>query len=164
MLLLEDVLKDHNRTLKALDAGITKQWLTRLPFLSLPEGETLSWSGFSVQNPLMSSILSSLQRDPDGREELSKYGFFLGDESEEESARHHGSELAVEHFEIGDDESPVDMRSSEPLLPRTRPTNLEERARRRRWREAIVVAEPGRPVERSDIILQPLSRSRSQAF
>ncbi|KAK2741020.1 hypothetical protein FQN57_005756 [Myotisia sp. PD_48] len=154
----------------ALEAGIISRWLTNYPFPLALKDKSKKRNVISVaklywsDDPVMSSILSTLSSDQDALRQLRKFEL-MGSRMEEHTSdedpfaaiKHQISSIANHDYD-DDDESDVWMLDEEdtPGLPtwlvgRRQANTAEEQALRRRRREAMVFSEGGQPVAQDNI-------------
>ncbi|BDD57890.1 hypothetical protein MPDQ_004092 [Monascus purpureus] len=139
----------------ALEAGIVSRWLRKYPFpcaVSEPsrrQDVALLMKTYWSDDPLMSSIVSTIAAHPEGAKQLRKYDL-MGSMMEENDQDDDDVESDV--WMIDGEETAGARRFSER---RFREESPEEQALRRRRREAMVLSEGGRPLGNENII-QPV--------
>ena len=141
----------------ALQAGIIFRWLPYCRFDHNDRSEArrkqaiqemLKWEYDDVD---MCTILNALVANEKAREELYSHGLLDGGVGEKEA---YEDVWRVRNRETADGD---DMLDSGPMMRRgrrVREESIEEQALRRRRREAMVLGQDGRAVEREDIIEQ----------
>lgn len=160
----------------ALEAGVIHRWLAKYPFPCTLHDESSrskivklmkTWSG---DDPVMSTIVTTLARDHYGARQLRRYGL-MGSMLEENTSDMYNdfsnyvdfnNENPGYHDSDSDDDGSdsdawmvdgADTAGALPWLERRRQeASAEEQALRRRRREAMVLSEGGRPLGRDNII------------
>lgn len=142
----------------ALEAGIVSRWLCKYPFPcavakpSRRQDVVLLMKTCFSDDPLMSSVVSTIASHPDGVRQLRKYDL-MGSMIEENDQDEDDVDSDV--WMIDGDGTAGARRFSERRFPEESP---EEQALRRRRREAMVLSEGGRPLGNENII-QPVQDS-----
>ena len=138
----------------ALEAGIVSRWLCKYPFpcaLANPsrrQDVVLLMKTYWSDDPLMSSVIGTIASHPDGVRQLRKYDL-MGSMIEENDQDEYEDDGDSDVWMIDGDETAGARRPSER---RFREESPEERAWRRRRREAMVLSDGGRPLGNENII------------
>lgn len=163
--------------IKALNAGLVTKWLARYPFGQSHPDESRARSIWNMvvlfeysddYERLFLCVLYEMQQYLEARTEMSQHGlwdlsFGLAPgnhelESQWESRRHFSPLSSYSRFPSSSHMSMDDITTLEPSeaqnvsTMRDHEESIEERALRRRRREAMVLGEEGRPLSREDII------------
>lgn len=139
----------------ALEAGVVSRWLCKYPFPcavadpSRRQDVVLLMKTYWSDDPVMSSIISTIASHPDGAKQLRKYDL-MGSMIEENDQDDDDVESDVWMID-GDETAGARQVSGR----RFREESPEEQALRRRRREAMVLSEGGRPLGNENII-QPV--------
>ena len=133
----------------ALEAGIVSRWLSKYPFpcaLTDPsrrQDVVILMKTWWSDDAVMSSIFSTLSSHPEGAKQLRKYGL-MGSMMEEND--HDDEDLDSDVWMVDGGDTAGSRR--------VREGTAEERAVRRRRREAMVLSDGERPLGRNDILIQ----------
>ncbi|KAI9813068.1 MAG: hypothetical protein M1827_004288 [Pycnora praestabilis] len=153
MELLKGFLSDH--VPEALSAGVVKRWLAKYPFVEVGASEEQRRAVFQQfktldsDDFLMSFIVMSVMHHAEGRKQLRMVGLLgssIGEDGE-----------GGDTWMVGGEETAglaPGSRVMSDLGRRVTEESAEERALRRRRRDAMVLSEEGRPLTRENIIEQ----------
>lgn len=141
----------------ALEAGVISRWLCKYPFpcaLSEPsrrQDVVILMKTWWSDDAVMSSIFSTLSSNPEGIKQLRRYGLMVSMMSENDQDDEEGDEDSDVWMVDGEDTA-----GSRQAPGRRFRGTAEERAVRRRRREAMVLNDGG-PLVNDDIIQAPIS-------
>jgi len=144
----------------ALREGLVSRWLAHYPYGGAPSSDILRVQTVAdlrrgaTEDGDMNQILIMLDRDPDGRRQLRKYGLIdsaMGEILDEEEDV---MGVGLVHVGVG---GGMQRRTLRPIRhvnsgARVREENAEEQALRRMRREAMVLSDGGGPLGSADII------------